>query len=98
MLPDFSAPFNRLRATLWRPAPPPPELPDNLCPLLHPDTALPAWVESDPVVQKYRALLGDLPWAAFPERATSRAWPGPDPDPRAPFVAAYLIKLHEGKR
>jgi hypothetical protein len=39
-----------------------------------------------------------LPWADFPERATDRAWPGPDPDPRAPFVAAYLIKLHERKR
>jgi hypothetical protein len=49
-------------------------------------------------VVKYRALLGDLPWAAFPERSTDRAWPGPSPDPRAPFVAAYLVKLHEGKR
>jgi hypothetical protein len=49
-------------------------------------------------VAKYRALLGSLPWADFPERETSRPWPGPDPDPRAPFVAAFLIKLHEHKR
>ena len=44
------------------------------------------------------ALLGELPWSDFPSRSTERAWPGPCPDPRAPFVAAYLIKLHEDKR
>jgi hypothetical protein len=59
---------------------------------------LPDWVENDPLVAKYRALIGDLPWADFPERSTLRAWPGPQPDPRASFVAAYLVKLHEGKR
>lgn len=50
------------------------------------------------MVQKYRSLLGDLPWQQCPERRTNRPWPGPAPDPRAPFVAAYLIKLNEGKR
>jgi hypothetical protein len=55
-------------------------------------------VAHDPVVQKYRALLGSLPWHQFPERATDRPWPGPQPDARAPFVAAFLIKLHEHKR
>jgi hypothetical protein len=101
MLRDFVAPFNRLRAALRLPPTRPPSLPDPpdlLCPLTHPDAPLPAWVAADPVVAKYRALLGDLPWATFPERSTERPWPGPTPDPRAPFVAAYLIKLHERKR
>ena len=99
MLPDFTAPFNHLRAALsWRRRPTPPALPDNPCPLLHPHVPLPPWVASDPVATKYRELLGSLPWALFPERRTDRAYPGPAPDPRAPFVAAYLVKLHEGKR
>lgn len=98
MLAQFIAPFNRLRAACW-PAPPhPPDPPDDPCPLGHPAALLPTWVADDPVVQKYRALLGPLPWDAFPERTTDRPWPGPAPDPRAPFVAAYLVKLHEGKR
>lgn len=59
---------------------------------------LPAFVETDPVAQAYRSLLGDLDWAHFPERPTTRPWPGKRPARRAPFVAAYLVKLHEGKR
>jgi len=96
MVLDFTTPFNRLRAALpWRR---PLRPPDDPCPLAHPTAPLPAWVATDPVVQEYRALLGDLPWEAFPERRTDRAWPGPQPAPRAPFVAAYLVKLQEGKR
>jgi hypothetical protein len=72
--------------------------PDDPCPLIHPQAPLPEWVEADPVVQKYRALLGDLPWPDFPERPTDHPFPGPSPDPRVSFVAAYLVKLHEGKR
>jgi hypothetical protein len=100
MLADLRLPFNRLCAALpWRrSACPPVPSPDDACPLTHPHASLPAWVAADPVVQHYRALLGTLPWDQFPERPTDRAWPGPHPDPRAPFVAAYLIKLHEGKR
>jgi len=98
MVLDFTAPFNRLRAALRRPPACPPAPPDVPCPLTHPDAPLPAWVADDPVVQKYRTLLGDLPWDRFPERTTDRPWPGPKPDPRVSFVAAYLIKLHEGKR
>src|SRR5262245_24627149 len=85
MLPDFTAPFKRLRVTLWPPAPPPSQPPDLPCPLTHPDAPLPSWVEADPIVQKYRTLLGALPWVAFPERPPDRAYPGPAPDPRAPF-------------
>jgi hypothetical protein len=98
MIAAFVTPFKRLRAAL-RPQPPcPPTPPDGRCPLAHPDAPLPAWVAEDPVVAKYRALLGSLPWDQFPERATERPWPGPKPKSRAPFAAAYLIKLHEDKR
>jgi hypothetical protein len=98
MLLDFTTPFNRLRAALRHHPACPPTPPDDPCPLIHPHALLPAWVATDPVVQKYRALLGDLPWDQFPERATARPWPGPPPEPRAPFAAAYLVKLHEDKR
>jgi hypothetical protein len=98
MVLDFTAPFNLLRTMLHRPPVCPPAPSDLPCPLTHPDAPLPRWVKDDPLVQKYRALLGSLPWADFPERVTDRPWPGPKPQPRAPFVAAYLIKLHEGKR
>lgn len=100
MIPVLTASFNRLCSVLpRRRTPPAPCAPrDDPFPLAHPDVPLPAWVAADPVAQKYRALLGPLPWAQFPERPTDRPWPGPPPDPRAPFVAAYLVKLHEDKR
>jgi hypothetical protein len=99
MIAGFPSPLNILRAAIsWRrplaqiaPLDPP-------RPLAQPHAPLPAWVAADPVATKYRELLGALPWADFPERPTDRAYPGPDPDPRAPFAAAYLVKLHEGKR
>jgi hypothetical protein len=50
------------------------------------------------VAQKYLKLLGPLDWSHFPERPTNRPWPGSAPHPRAPYVAAYLVKLHEDKR
>jgi hypothetical protein len=98
MLLDLSASFKRLAATLWRQPLCPPVLLEPACPLKQPDLPLPAWVAQDPIVQQYRALIGALPWSDFPERSQDRPWPGPQPDPRAPFVAAYLVKLHEGKR
>src|SRR5690349_18828689 len=110
MLAAFRPPFNRLiqpvvrllggRAPVAPSAAPAldPAPPADPCPLAHPDCPLPPWVLDDPVVQKYRDLLGPLPWADFPERPTDRPWPGKTPAPRAPFAAAYLIKLHEQKR
>jgi hypothetical protein len=47
---------------------------------------------------KYLTLLGELDWANFPERPTTRPWPGPPPQPRAPYVAAYLVKIAEGHK
>jgi hypothetical protein len=99
MLADLSVRFKRLGALLRsRRSTPPPSIPDTPCPLTHPSLPLPDWVASDPLVIKYRSLLGSLPCDQFPERPTDRPWPAPDPDPRAPFVAAFLIKLHQGKR
>lgn len=59
---------------------------------------LPQPVQDCPEAMKYLALLGDLDWEHFPERCTNRAWPGPTPAPRAPYAAAYLVKLEEGLR
>jgi hypothetical protein len=58
---------------------------------------LPALVRQSPTALRYLQLLGDLDWTRFPERAQNRAWPGPTPAPRAPFVAAFLVKIEEGK-
>lgn len=85
------------------PLEPPPPLPvplvrPPLSHLAHPGADLPRFVADCAVAHKYLELLGPLDWANFPERETHRAWPGPTPAPRAPFVASYLVKLHEGKR
>ena len=102
MIPVLTPPFNRIHARLSRWRKPPEQPPDVSFPLAHPDLPLPAWVQDEPLVQKYQALLGSLPWSSFPERPPQRPtgspWPGPSPDPRAPFVAAFLVKLHEDKR
>jgi hypothetical protein len=95
--------FHRPQPSLPRP-PDPPDVPIGSLdcfrpqPLAQPDAPLPAFVAACPVAQKYRTLLGPLDWAHFPERPTDRPWPGNDPAPRASFVAAYLVKLHEQKR
>ena len=81
--------------------------PTTMVPLSRPDLhqlaqfpprALPEFVRNCPVAIKYLHLLGDLDWTHFPERPTARAWPGPTPAPRAPFAAAFLVKLEEGHR
>jgi hypothetical protein len=69
----------------------------NLAQLAQPGADLPRFVADCAVARKYLELLGPLDWANFPERDPHRAWPGPTPAPRAPFVASYLVKLHEGK-
>ena len=60
-----------------------------------PVKALPKFVQDCPEAMQVLTLLGDLDWEHFPERPTNRAWPGPTPAPRAPFAAAYLVKLEE---
>ena len=86
-------------------APSPPLAPSAAVPLARPaldvlaqpDYPLPCFVAACPVAHKYLSLLGVLPWSAFPERPKNRPWPGPTPQPRAPFVAALLVQLVEQK-
>lgn len=105
MLPIFAWAGNLLARCLRRPPARPahPASPwgcrrSTLAQLAQPDAVLPDFVAHDPVARKYLALLGPLAWDHFPERATNRPWPGPNPAPRAPYVAAYLVKLNEGLR
>ncbi len=70
----------------------------SLACLAEPAAALPAFVYDCGPALRYLALLGPLDWQHFPERPANRPWPGKTPAPRAPYVAAYLIKLSEGHR
>jgi hypothetical protein len=101
MIAEIYAYLNHLGQRLRpRPAPPRSDLVAGArpLPLMLPLESLPAWVTACPVARKYHALLQPLDWAAFPERPTDRPWPGPTPAPRAPFVAAFLVKLHDQQR
>lgn len=70
----------------------------SLAQLARSDARLPALVTACPVAMRYLHLLGPLDWDHFPERDTRRPWPGTQPAPRAPYVAAYLVKLDQEKR
>jgi hypothetical protein len=80
--------------------------PELLVPLVRPHlsqlaqagASLPKFVAESTLACHYLDLLGSLDWANFPERSAHRAWPGPTPALRAPFVAAFLVKLEEQKR
>jgi len=69
----------------------------TLAQLAQTEADLPAFVRYCPVAMKYLHLLGPLDWDHFPERDPTYPWPGPIPHPRAAYVAAFIIKLHEGK-
>ena len=108
MLPSLAQAGNRLAQTIarlrdrkaHRHTPPTASLPPqpSLSRLAQPDAALPRFVAEDAVARKYLDLLGPLDWDHFPERPCNRPWPGPEPTPRAPYVAAELVKLNEGLR
>ena len=90
----------QLRYTLaWLVAPPPVSLERPcLSQLAQPGARLPRFVTECAVARKYLDLLGPLDWEHFPERDPHRPWPGPQPAPRAPFAASYLVKLDQQKR
>jgi hypothetical protein len=109
MIPHNAPPGNRLNQAMvglrqWlagRLATPVEALPlqrSNLAQLARSDAQLPALVAACPVAMRYLHLLGPLDWEHFPERDPHRPWPGTPPAPRAPYVAAYLIKLDQDKR
>ena len=59
-------------------------------------TALPDRICKSPVARRYLSLLGPLAWDRLPERNLQRNW-GQVTIPYASFIAAYLVKLNEGK-
>lgn len=70
----------------------------NLAQLAADSSQLPQFVREDRVAMRCLGLLGPLDWDNFPERDPDRPWPGPSPHPRAAYVAAFLLKINEGKR
>lgn len=86
--------WRRVRAALSNP---PLERP-NLAQLARTPETLPQFVQDCGVAQRYLTLLGPLDWDHFPERDPRRPWPGFTPCARAPFVAAFLVKLDQQKR
>ncbi len=58
---------------------------------------LPDFVQKSPIAQRSLDLLGPLAWGHLPERNLQRNW-GQTTIPHAAFIAAYLVKLEEGKK
>lgn len=83
--------FNRRQPTVALSRP-------NLAQLAKPGVDLPQFVAGSALARRYLTLLGELDWDRFPERSAGVPWPGPMPLSRAPFVAAYLIKLDQKLR
>jgi hypothetical protein len=85
------------RLTTWR-KPAPESQPRPPLSVLHRTDSqpLPRFVQESAAAQTYLSLLGDLDWEHFPERPDHDGTPGPKPAPRAPFVAAFLIRLDKG--
>jgi hypothetical protein len=76
-------------------SPPVPLVRPTLSQLALPDAALPSFVRQNSLARKYLDLLGPLDWDHFPQRDPHRAWPGPQPQPRAPYVASFLVKIDQ---
>jgi hypothetical protein len=76
-------------------SPPIPLQRPSLSQLAQPGATLPRFVAQSSLARKYLDLLGPLDWDHFPERDPNRPWPGPQPQPRAPYVASYLVKLDQ---
>jgi hypothetical protein len=111
MIAELRQHFKQMRARLAPPvsAPTPsPVVPPVPLPLVRPALSvlatpgyeLPAQIAACPVTRTYLDLIGGLDWATFPERPTTRPqggpWPGPAQTRRAPFAAAFLVRLQEG--
>ncbi len=57
---------------------------------------MPHAVQHSPVANRYLDLLGVLDWTHLPGRNLERNW-GQTTIPYAAFIAAYLVKLNEGR-
>jgi hypothetical protein len=62
-----------------------------------PQAALPAFVRQCPVAMRVLGRLGQLAWRTFPEPRL-RHWDSRQPEARAHFVAAFLVKGLEKQR
>lgn len=60
-----------------------------------PAARLPCFVRECAVAMKYLHLLGELVWDNFQQRPPGRVYPGPKPEGRAPYVAAFLVKVDQ---
>ena len=68
---------------------------------LQQETALPQWVAECPVATRLRRVLAPLAWDGVPERPllrrhTGTPYPGPSPEPRAPYLFFFLVGVAEG--
>lgn len=61
------------------------------------ESSLPAFVRASPVAMHYLKFLGPLDWDHFPEPPLPAPWYH-QPEPRAHFAAAWLIKIAEQKQ
>jgi len=92
----FTLAKTSLRSTIVRRlSPPVPLIRPSLSQLAQPGAALPSFVRQSSLARRYIDLLGPLDWDHFPQRDPHRAWPGPQPQPRAPYVASYLVKINQ---
>lgn len=87
---------NRLRKNPSKPPAYPPPL--SLTQLArYKEAELPAFVRHSRVAMHYVRWFGRLDWENFPERSDpapdGHEWRGPDPDRKAPYVAAFLVKI-----
>jgi hypothetical protein len=70
----------------------------SLSQMAAPSFPLPAFVQQCVLAQRYLTLLGQLDWDNFSVRNPDRVYPGSQPAARAPFVAAFLIKIDQKLR
>lgn len=69
--------------------------------VLNPTTPTPAFVAQCGLATRYREMLYPLPWEDLPKRALLRAttqtpYPGPAPEPRAPYLFFFLCGIEAG--
>lgn len=96
------AAFNDRVSTLWKKIRYPSHLPverPGLDVLFNmPREMLPRLVQESPVALEVLELLGPLNWEEFPEQCDLRVAPGPIPQRRAPYVGAFILKIHRNLR
>lgn len=56
---------------------------------------LPPFIRQSSLAMKYLDLFGAIDWCAFPQRAQTRAWPGPEPQSPLPCILALLMRLDQ---